>query len=175
MYFICKEQAFTLIELIITIAVLAILTSIAIPSYHHYMEYQEYNGLLSMIRSHINLSKNYAVLYHNQVTICSSSDFRSCENNQWDKAMLIFSDQNHNKKLDADEQLYTVMITNLKYGSLKWKGFGDPNSISFMGDTGLPRGSQGSFYYCSFNTPKNSTRFILSPMGHLRTESTHCP
>lgn len=175
MYFICKEQAFTLIELIITIAILAIITSIAIPSYQNLMQQQEYNRLLSIIKNHIDLSKNYALLYHNQIVICSSSDLLSCENNQWHKGMLIFSDLNNNKKLDSDELVHMIVQTNLRYGSLRWNGnVANPHSISFKKSSGLPQGSQGSFYYCSFKSAHKNTRFVLSPMGHMRTELTHC-
>ena len=175
MYLYCKESAFTLIELIVTIAVLAIITSIAYPSYHQFMERQEYNQLLPFIRNHVNLSKNYASVYHNRIVICPTSDLSRCENNQWHKGFIIFTDTNNNKLLDITEQIHQANKLNLKYGTLVWNGgVSNPNSVSFMNDTGLPRGSQGHFQYCSFKTPSNHTKYIVNQMGHVRAESNSC-
>lgn len=174
MYLICKENAFTLIELVVTIAVLAIIISIALPSYHTFMERQEHNQLISLIRNVTQLSKNLAVTQHQRIVICSSENLNSCAENQWDKGILIFTDQNNNKIFDTNEIIHQKLKTNFKYGNLKWVG-GAVNikTITFMGDTGLPRGSQGSFHYCSLKTTQNNTRYVVNQMGHVRTEPSN--
>ena len=171
MYPNCKECGFTLIELIVTITILAIIVSIALPSYHSFMERQEHSQMLALIRNSSNLAKNLAVTHHQQIVICTSENLSTCSNNQWNKGMLIFTDQNNNKTLDPNEMIHQKLKTNLKYGNLKWDGgVANPNTLTFMGDTGLPRGSQGSFHYCSLKTAQNNTRYVVNQMGHVRAE-----
>lgn len=174
MYSNCKEIGFTLIELIVTIAVLAILIIITLPSYHSYMERQEHQRLLPLVRNITQLSRNLAVTHHQQIVICSSQDLDICADNQWSKGVLIFTDQNTNKRRDTTEMVHEKLKTNLKYGHLKWSGgIANPNSVTFMGDTGLPRGSQGSFHYCSSKTSQNNTRYVVNQMGHVRAEPSN--
>ena len=173
MYSLCKTHAFTLIELLVTITILAIISMIAIPHYHQFRERQEVAQLLTTIRQHVNLSKSLASTYHTQIVICSSSNATKCENNQWHKGMIIFSDLNQNKTLDSNEPIQKTVITDMKYGSFQWNGgAANPNSITFQNDSGLPRGSQGNFMYCSLKHPANHRYIAISPMGHTRIQTT---
>lgn len=173
MYPFCKDRAFTLLELVITIAVLAIITSIALPSFHSFRENQEVSQLLPSIRQYVNFSKSVASTQHTQIVMCSSSNSDQCDNSQWEKGIIIFSDLNNNKKRDATETIYKKVLTEIKYGTLTWSGGAtNLNTITFQSDSGLPRGSPGSFYYCSFKHPQNHRYIPVSPMGHTRIEDT---
>lgn len=105
--------------------------------------------------------------------MCSSSDSQQCADHQWDKGIIIFSDVNKNKQRDASEIIYKKILTDIQYGTLAWKG-GASNieTITFQSDTGLPRGSSGAFYYCSFKHPHNHRYIPISQMGHTRIEHT---
>lgn len=175
MYFICKESGFTLIELIITLVILSILISISLPAYHQFRAQQEHSQLLPTLRNLINLSKNNAAIYHQHITICSSVNSIDCEYHQWNKNILVFSDPNKNNLKENTEQLHSQLKMDLNYGELTWHGNATHgNTIAFQGDTGLPRGSQGSFHYCSFSSPDKNTRYVVNEMGHIRTESISC-
>ena len=173
MYSICKNKAFTLVELVITIAILAIITLFAAPFFDRYREQHELSQLLPMIRQQVNLAKNTAHSQHSQIVICSSSNLQTCEDDQWQAGMIIFSDLNHNKKFDTGEPIQNALATDLKYGSLTWDGgFANLSTITFQSDTGMPRGSNGSFKYCSFNHTENNRSIPISPMGNTRIENT---
>lgn len=171
MYSFCKKSAFTLLELVITLTVIAILCMIALPHYHDIRERQEVGQLLSLIRQNVNLSKSLASAHHTKIVICSSANLSTCEDNQWHKGMIIFMDLNQNHALDPHEPIQKIIKTDIQYGSFQWKGgIVNSHTITFQNDSGLPRGSQGSFHYCSFNHPKNNRSIVVSPMGHTRIE-----
>lgn len=172
MYSDCKARAFTLIELLIIITIISIITMIALPFFHSFREKQELNQLHPLIRQHVLLAKNTAQVYQSRVVMCSSSNLSQCETNQWNKGILIFSDLNNNKQIDEGEKTHQVTRTEFKYGLLTWNGGAtSPNVISFQGDSGLPRGSPGGFYYCSFNNTANHRYIPISLMGHTRIEN----
>lgn len=172
MYSYCKEQAFTLVELIVTISIIVILAAFAFPSYLDFKAKQELNHVITLIYSLNQTAKSNAVLFHSNIIICSSSNAIQCANDQWKTGVIMFSDKNNNQQIDTDEMIHTRVDTQLKYGSLTWIG-GATNTkvLTFRGDTGQPHDSFGSFFYCSQHHPSLHQRIILSKTGLIRTDS----
>lgn len=169
MYLHCQEQGITLFELIVSILILIIITSIAIPSFHSFKERQEVNHLFPMLHQQVSLAKNHALAFHQDTVICASEDLSSCHNNQWNQGILIFFDANQNKIRDEDEKIISATALGIQYGELKWKGgASNPNNLTFKGDTGLPRGAMGGFHYCNYKNIEYNQYFPLGKMGHLR-------
>jgi type IV fimbrial biogenesis protein FimT len=102
------------------------------------------------------------------VTLCATQDFSSCSSD-WNHGFIGFLDANRNKRRDITETILYSNPVQPKYGSLAWRGTLNINSLTFQGDTGLPRGSNGSFYYCSSRS-NHHLQIILSNMGHVRTQ-----
>lgn len=173
MYPNCKANGFTLFELIVSISILSIIAMLAIPHYHELMERQEVSNLKPLLHQHISVAKNHAKTLHSNIVLCSSVDLKQCENDQWNFGIIIFNDLNKNKKVDENELIVAQTATQMKYGQLRWKGSAsNPKVITFQGDSGLPRGAPGSFFYCGSKNPQNHKRFYIGPMGHVRVEPT---
>ena len=175
MYSICKIKAFTLIELLITLIILAIIVSLALPHFHRFKENQERAQILPIVRQAVSLAKINATTYHSTVIICPSSTYEHCENNKWNSGFIIFVDQNNNKKFDEQEKLIHSIPLDLHYGSFDWNGgITSKDAISFQSDSGLPRGSIGHFRYCSASS-ESDLIIPLSMMGQTRLdESATC-
>lgn len=173
MYPNCKENAFTLFEMMITLSIIAILATIALPHFHDFREKQEVIGLLPLVRQNVNMARNNAVTFHSDMVLCASKNMSNCSKDQWNQGLIIFSDLNNNAQVDGSEKIYSKIETNVNYGSFKWRGgFSHPDSLKFQGDTGLPRDSPGGFHYCSFKHPENNRYIPVSPMGHVRITPT---
>lgn len=168
------QKAFSLFELIITISVLAIIACIALPSFHNFREQQEVSKIFPTLRQNIQLAKTLAASFHNQIVICSSNDAKNCLNDQWAQSLIIFSDLNRNKQLDQNEPVHQRSTFDLRYGQLRWKGgTTNLNTLTFQRDNGLPRGSAGAFYYCSFDHPDHDLYIAMNNMGNTRVEKTN--
>ncbi|NUF30382.1 GspH/FimT family pseudopilin [Acinetobacter oleivorans] len=164
-----KSPGFTLMELTITLAILMIMFTLALPLYHQFMASMELKNTPQLLTIHIQKAKYDAILRHKSVVLCPSVDLSICNSN-WDTRLISFVDTNHNLQRESDEEILTNIELNHRYGSLKFQKFGKKlNSIVFQGDTGLPRESNGSFTYCSYNQLKNF-KLVLSKMGHVRLE-----
>ncbi|AWL30547.1 prepilin-type N-terminal cleavage/methylation domain-containing protein [Acinetobacter defluvii] len=173
MYLYCKQYGLTLVELVICVCVIGILASISTPYYLHILQERERKNIFPLLDQHIKFAKNSAILHHSTIIICSTSDLQSCQDDQWNRSILIFIDKNNNKQRDSNEPILQETKTQFKYGSLKWAGsITHQKLLAFRADTGLPRGSSGSFYYCSLDDSSLHLRFKMGQMAHLRQEST---
>ena len=175
MYFYCKTRGFTLIELIVTFAVLVIIATLAVPTYQDLKARQELKTVTSVIKQFVSSAKSNAVIYHSIIVVCSSSNLTQCTNDQWNTGVIMFSDQNNNEKVDSNERIHSTVSMQLNYGSLKWVGgFSSRKILTFQGDTGVPRGASGSFHYCSRHDSQLNKRIVIAPMGHTRDEPLTC-
>ena len=57
---IVKSQGFTLIEMLLTLAIVAILVSMAIPRYEQFVAQQDVNRVTQQMRDHLQLARTYA-------------------------------------------------------------------------------------------------------------------
>lgn len=99
-----NNNGVSLLELVVCIAIVAILASFAIPAYQEYRAQQEAKSLPHLLNMQIIQAKNYALTYRNQIVICSSQNLEQCEDEQWNKGLLIFVDTNNDKELNSDEK-----------------------------------------------------------------------
>lgn len=169
-----QHDGFSLIELLTCLAVIAILSSLAVPTFQHIAAKQEFKSIQSLIQQQTRLARSHALTVHQDIVICAAGDIKSCSNNQWQHGLLMYVDLNQNRKLDSEDNVLYYSSTALKYGLLSWHGNAThPHQLVFQADTGLPRGSQGSFRYCSFKYPELSHDFALGAMGHITVSESH--
>lgn len=159
---------FTLVELMVTLAILSIIVITALPNFQNLMASLEAKRVSTSLSTFIRNSKQRAYVHHQRIGLCGSSNSSSCDRTGWSTGMIMFHDNNANRLRDSSEQIFDQIRFNLKYGTLSWQGVGRTNSLLFQPDTGLPRGSNGSFTYCSQNNLHQNV--ILSNMGHVRVE-----
>ena len=175
MYLYYKQRAFTLIELIVTIAVICIIASFALPMYHKLQESLELTRVSLIIRQHVTFAKNQARTHHTTIVICSSEYMKKCEINQCHNGIIIFSDLNNNKIIDNNETIYSTLKTEIRYGTFRFINNATNtknNTLTFQGDTGLPRGAAGGFHYCSFNDKQQYKYYPVSLMGQIRVDKS---
>ncbi len=104
------ESGVTLVELLVTIAALAILASFALPSLTTVMQN---NGLTASVNALITdfaLARAEALKRNAPVTICRSNDANadspSCASGErWDEGWVVFLDENGDATIDNDEEI----------------------------------------------------------------------
>lgn len=99
------NQGFTLIELVITITVLAIVATVAVPSFRNVIVSNSVSFDRDEFFTLANLARSEAIKRGTAVTICRSSDGSSCNDSlAWDQGWLAFHDANADGNKDSGEE-----------------------------------------------------------------------
>ena len=156
-----NEQGFTLVELIVTIAVLAILTMIATPYILEQLARMEAKRIESQIRNTLTLAKAESYIRRQDLLVCLSNNGAICDRDSY-KQLLLFSDKNNNKNFDLGvDDLLEEQALEPKYSTLYLRVGDKRHYTKFWGDSGKPRGHFGHFKYCPTST-YNHTMYQIS-------------
>lgn len=97
-------HGFTLIELAIVIAILAVLFAMALPSYAGWMADAEVANTANQLAEAMNLARSEAIKHGGRVSLCKSSDRRRCSTQGgWESGWLVFLDDDGNGQADTGE------------------------------------------------------------------------
>ncbi len=97
-----QQSGFTLIEMIVTVTIAAILASIAIPSFTKMIERNRISTGTNEFLSALILARSEAVKRSMQVTVCSSTNQTSCSTStDFAKGWIIFPDWDGDKVINT--------------------------------------------------------------------------
>ncbi|QDH69432.1 GspH/FimT family pseudopilin [Marilutibacter alkalisoli] len=102
-----NADGFTLVELVATVAVLAILLSLATPAFGRIAEHSRKTSALHRLTSSLALARISAVRLGIPITACPSHDGRSCRgDSDWSEGWIVYADpQRTSSPLDDSKVL----------------------------------------------------------------------
>ncbi len=154
---------FTLVELMITLAVAAILATAAVPSFISMIASNRVTSASNEMVTALNLAKSEAVRSGRDTLLCKNID---CDTTgSWGDGWLLFNDANGDGKKNDGEQIIRVQAA--PDPSLSFV-FRDGNFIKF-----LPNGrtnENGRFCFRNSYQDDNSRAVIFTNLGRIRTE-----
>jgi len=92
----------TLIELMITVAIFAILAAIAAPSFRDLIVRNQLSGMSNDLMSALQYARSEAIILRSTVTLCRSGDGATCAGaGGWEQGWIVFHDRNGNGVVDV--------------------------------------------------------------------------
>ena len=156
---IAANKGFSLLELMITLSVAAILASVAAPAYQSTMTQSRLTAQANELMTSLYYARSEAVKRGMRVTICTSNDAATCTNGSgWENGWLIFSDGGVAGSVDGADEVLRVFPA--LPGSTLGGGHNFNNWLSYQpsgrsqGSNGL---SNGTFSLCNHNQARTIT------------------
>lgn len=103
-----KINGFTLVELMVVLAVISILSMIAVPAFKVSMVNNRLIGETTNMTSIFNLARAEALRRNDYVSVCPSLNGTSCSGNDYAVGSIIFSDPG-NVGLSGSSQIIRIM------------------------------------------------------------------
>ena len=168
-------RGFTLVELVATLAVMAVTLAVGIPSLKDMIHSIKINSVVNGFVSHLYMARAEAIKRNSRVVVCKSPDGSTCATSGgWDQGWIVFHDANNDGLRGADEPVlaheHAVPSTLRLTGNLNVV-----NYISFAstGATRLVGGGfqAGTLTLCRESAPGGEGRqIILNAVGRPRVQ-----
>jgi type IV fimbrial biogenesis protein FimT len=170
-----KSLGFTIIEMMVVVAIIAILSMMALPGFQNLMINQRAAGIASRLADSLNLARMTAITMGKPVIVCpmlpgSSMQQQAClpSTNTW-SAWLVFMDNNANNIDDTGEVLKY-------YEDIPLNTITSPtsNSVTFDAAGFVSSGSKLFTINPPGCTGKNARTIELTPSGSVYVNISDC-
>lgn len=150
---------FTLVELLIVLAIVSILASIAIVPFSSLLEQTRAHMIMHQLAHDIADARHRALVDQVDVMLCPRSANNTCGlGADWSKGWLMFRSPNH---------VFKIVKLSIKPNQMTFHGFGQHHALEFRSNT-LFGVSNGSFTFRLSNG--EVIQLIISKTGRSRVE-----
>jgi type IV fimbrial biogenesis protein FimT len=166
-----QRNGFTLPELLISITIIAILSSLAIPGFRHINSKNSADSTISQLQHTISLARQTAIARRQNTIICPSSDGYSCDDTtDWSAGSIVFIDSNNSEAYEAEEERNSLLQRS--YPVNKHSLLQSNRRMIKFNSYGLLAGTAQRFTYCDSanNDPAYGRTLRLNFQGRVTIE-----
>ena len=168
-----RDGGFTLIELMIAIALVALLLATAVPALDDFTNDARQTGAINDFISAIHLARNTAITTNSRVTMCASASGTGCEITGWDNGWIVFGDLNSNGAVDVGE---TIVSASAAVEGLSIQSGEFPAALMYRPNgramTAALTGNSGEFAVCDFRGDDHAKVILVEISGRPRMSET---
>ena len=157
----------TVLELMVTLAIVAALLGIAVPSYESFINRQRMKTAVAGLHNDLLAARSQAVYRNAVVVACPGDPENGCTgSSDWSGGWIVFEDRNDDRQLSGKETL-------LRHGqppeAVAVHAPASRRQLRFFPDGSTP-GSNGSITFCGRDGPPGARRLVISNIGRVRRD-----
>jgi len=168
------SRGFTLVEMMVAVAVLAILLTIGLPAFGGLIDSQRMDSSVNGLMRSIQFTRTEAIRLNRPVTMTPLGQ-------DWNNGWIIFLDANHNGAHDSDERVLRYEQPALVSHIHANANIADYLRYNAQGESELLNGGfqSGTFSLCPQQTAAQGRKVIINRVGRARIErafiTSGCP
>ncbi|HYD76855.1 GspH/FimT family pseudopilin [Ramlibacter sp.] len=175
-----RQAGFTLVELMIGIAILAILAMVAVPAFNEAAMNSKLTSYANTFSASLRMARSEAIKRNAPVKMCASSDGTNCASTgDWQQGWIVFQDTDDDGVLDSGETRF-LQEPALGGDYLLGEGSTPPTALKFLGSGMTSLAAQLDLTLCRATPEPGSKKRTLSidVTGRAKVASesaTTCP
>ena len=160
-----QPRGFTLIEILFTVAIVATLCAISLPSFSAVIASSHARAANNTLITALNFARNSAVNHQSDIVICPSRDNLTCDTSiWWQHGWIVFQDTNRNGSREAGERIFTIAQAQSAIAIATTAG---REHVTYRPD-GSATGTNLTFTLCDRRGAKYASTVIISNTGRAR-------
>lgn len=163
-----KNSGFTLLELMIILAVVSVLMMIAIPSMTTFSQNDRLTTNINTLVGHLAYARSEAVKTSQQVAVCASNDASTCSGG-WADGWIVYIDADADNSFTAGEQV--IRAQQALGGSNTIAATGIGTQIVYDNRGFVSAASVGSLLLCDDRTGPHGKTIRITSTGRVRLET----
>lgn len=167
-------RGFTLVELLVVVATIAVLASVAVPAVGRIIDSARLTWFANDFLSSMYLARSEAVKYQGRSCLCKSSDGSSCAvSGGWEQGWIVFRDTDNDGTVDPGENV--IHYTQALPSGFRLTGTQNVASyISFTpsGRTRMVNGAfqAGTLTLCKQASESAARQIVINNAGRARVD-----
>lgn len=161
-----------MIELMITLVVITILLTVAVPSFQNFQKNNRRVTQINELVSGLNLARSEATKSNATVAFCPSADGASCSGVIYDNGWIVFlnTDSDTPPAVDGGETILRIHTGTTAAGS-SLRPTGITSGLNYVA-TGSPSAG-GDITYCDDRGANEARSIIVSRVGLISSSKVH--
>jgi prepilin-type N-terminal cleavage/methylation domain len=167
------KNGFTIIELMITIGLLAVMVTLGIPAFTSTINSNETAAKSNAFLSALKMARSEATKRRLTIFVCASDNQTDCASNDWSDGWIVFEDTDSSNAFEAanDTIIDTYQLPN---GFAITRGGPNPDEVRFLA-TGLSNATPAqAFTICKANT-STGRQLTMDRSGLVTGADVNCP
>lgn len=178
-----REAGVTLAELLVGVAIIAVLLTLAVPGMTALTESSRLSGATNEFLGSLHLARSEAIKRRTRTVLCPSLNGASCKHEaHWHAGWIVFEDANNNALVDNDEAV--IQVRHALPAGMRLTGNPPVSDFISYTATGRTKRTTGAFQAGTLTVCNASSsnmlarRIVISSSGRPRTQKIElatCP
>lgn len=171
-----KTHGFTLVELMVTLAVAGVLMAIGVPAYQDFVLNSKRTAAVNDMLADFQIARSSSISRNSRIVLCSSTNGTGCANSDnWDTGWIMFQDDDADGVKDGGEEVlasHEATPQNTITGSFRAVAYRPNGRVITYTPVGTAANTLGTVTVCDSRGATMARAVIIKTSGRPESSTT---